>query len=66
MDTLLKTIQIIDKPEKIVPLFSALAATGLAAYCTKQLIGNGNSKEKDLGYNKIPVPEGEVYYLGIA
>lgn len=61
IDSILKSI---DRPEKMVPIFSALAATGLAAYCSKQLIGNDKSKQKDLGYEKIPVPDGEVFYLG--
>lgn len=64
MEIILRTVQNLEKPEKMAPLFSAVAATGLAAYFTKQFLGNIKDKQNSYEYEKIPVPEGEVYYLG--
>lgn len=62
----LKRFERLEKPEKIVTVFGALAATGLAAYCLNRVLFNGftsKGREKD-NYGTIPTPDGAVYYLG--
>jgi hypothetical protein len=50
---------------KIISTFGGLAAAGLAIYCTKKLINSLDDQKTSEGYNKIPVPKGAYYYLGI-
>jgi hypothetical protein len=60
-----KTIQRMKKPDNTKTIVSVIAATGFVLYCIKKLVNRRiKNKQKDFGYEKIPVPEGAYYYLG--
>jgi predicted transcriptional regulator len=63
-----KCLKNVEKPEKLMPILSAVAATGLAAYFVKRAIHSSKSK-KNIKFMKgtedIPTPAGAVYYLGM-
>jgi hypothetical protein len=54
----------IEKPERLIPILSAIVATGVAGYIVKSAISSSNNLKSVKGTEEIPVPEGAAFYLG--
>lgn len=54
----------IDKPEKLIPIASLLAVTGISAYALKKAFAVKSIDFESKGAERIPIPPGAVYYLG--
>lgn len=63
MDYYTEFLKKVEKPERLIPIVSAVLATTLTAYYVKRIM----SSSKKVTYNgaeEIPVPDGAMYYLG--
>lgn len=53
-----------DKPEKLIPIASLLAVTGISAYALKKAFAVKSIDFESKGTERIPIPPGSMYYLG--
>lgn len=54
----------VEKPEKLVPILSAIAATSITAYYVKRVIFSKKQLDNN-GADEIPTPPGAMFYLGL-
>lgn len=64
MDYYTHLLKKVDKPEKLVPIASFLAATGITLYALKRAFAVNSLDFKSKGVEQIPTPPGAVFYLG--
>jgi hypothetical protein len=64
MDYYTQLLKKIDKPEKLVPIASFLAVTGISLFALKKALAVNSIDFKSKGAEQIPIPPGAVYYLG--
>lgn len=63
MDYYTEFLKKVEKPERLIPILSAIAATTLTAYYVKRILSS-SKKVSNNGAEEIPVPDGSMYYLG--
>lgn len=64
MDYTTKYLTKIEKPERLIPILTAIVATGVAGYIVKRAISSSKNFKSRKGTEEIPLPEGAVFYLG--